>query len=101
MTTRYARNTDPATSHEAAAVAAYSNAHVAVEEALHELGVAADFEIEAFVNAKTHVYSGQRLRTARAELEREHIVTYNRDTDGIPTYARTPSGRRSHEWRLA
>lgn len=101
MTTRYARNTDPATSHEAATVAAYSNAHVAVEDALRELGVAADFEIEAFVNAKTHVYSGQRLRTARAELEREHIVTYNRDPDGISTYARTPSGRRSHEWRLA
>lgn len=101
MTTKYARNSDPATSHEAAAVAAYSNAHEAVEEALAALSVASDHEIEAFVNAKTHVYSGQRLRTARAELEREHIVTYNRDPDGIPTYGKTPSGRRTHEWRLA
>lgn len=101
MTTKYARNTDPATSHEAAAVGLYSNAHEAVEEALAALSVASDHEIEAFVNAKTHVYSGQRLRTARAELEREHIVTYNRDTDGIPTYGKTPSGRRTHEWRLA
>ena len=101
MTTKYARNTDPQTSHEAATTALYSNAHVAVEEALYELGIAADHEIEAFVNAKTHVYSGQRLRTARAELEREHIVTYNRDPDGIPTYGKTPSGRRTLEWRLA
>ena len=105
MTTRYARNTDPATSHEAAA-AVDLNAADEVRIILDICGPLIDEQIEARHEAMRLKYNfkkrkPQRLRTGRKDLEREGIVVHDEIEPGVPNFRNTTSGRRAHVWRLA
>lgn len=90
------RRDDKATSHEAADSNDTAGSRLAVLAVLEGAQKPlADFQIElAHRLYMWKPYSGQRLRTARHELEENGVVI----ADGA---TRTPSGRRSTTWRLA
>lgn len=97
--TALARNTDPITSHEAAQVARKSTARDDVLLILREHGPLHDRGIEilhdAYVQKGLMAYkSGQRLRTARAELVDDRLVWQVEDG----TRVRMPSGYTATIW---
>lgn len=98
-----ARRTDPATSHQATRAAHRSTAKDDVLRILTDHGPLNDSGIEEIhdlyvARGLMPHRSPQRLRTARAELERAGAVTVARDTAG-PLTVRMPSGYSSNVWK--
>lgn len=96
-----ARVTDPVTSHEARdsiSVDALAESQAEVLAILHMHGPQADHDLLTLHELRhgrglaRFLFSGSRLRTARAELVKFGNVV---EADG---FALTPSGRRAHVW---
>lgn len=89
-----ARRTDPLTSHEAADLNDTAGSRRAVLLILQAYGrPLADFEIEKIHDEAGGKYTGQRLRTARAELVERGVVADVGESI-------TPHDRRCTTWAL-
>lgn len=88
------RTTDPETSHEAAASVDVTKSRDFVLSILRDFGPMADFEIEDQSRFEGHKWTGQRLRTARAQLVKQNLVVWDECWDKMPE-----SGRRTRVWR--
>lgn len=100
-----ARATDPATSHAAAQVARKSTAKEDVHRILTEHGPLHDRGIEAIHDEYVRrgymaPKSGQRLRTARAELVQAAKVRRHVER-GTALFVEMPSGYASTVWEVA
>ncbi len=87
-----ARNTDPATSHDAAdRVPEFAHGHFRkILDALDDMGRAATYhEIAVFAGLEPHA-AGKRM----SELEAAGLIFRTDETHA------TPSGRQAHMWRL-
>ena len=91
MTTTLARNTDPDTSHDAAASTDTFGSRADVLHLLYWEGPQADHEMVAAITW----FTPSRVRTARHELTEQGLV----EDTGI--YRLTPSGRRAKVWQVS
>ena len=88
------RKDDPITSHQAADVSDTAGSRRAVLLIMQAWRTPlADFQIEKIHDDAGGRYTGQRLRTARAELVERGLITH----DGVML---SPNGYRTQTWRL-